>query len=93
MPGSSYDSPNRPKESSPEVESLMSWAMLVLRRDGQVPARHHRLLIAELDRLSRGAIDRLMVLMPPGSAKSTYASLLFPAWWFTQHPTSSVIAT
>jgi predicted phage terminase large subunit-like protein len=34
-----------------------------------------------------------MVLMPPGSAKSTYASLLFPAWWFTQHPTSSVIAT
>ena len=34
-----------------------------------------------------------MVLMPPGSAKSTYASLLFPAWWFTQHPDSSVIAT
>jgi len=34
-----------------------------------------------------------MVLMPPGSAKSTYASLLFPAWWFTQHPASSVIAT
>jgi hypothetical protein len=34
-----------------------------------------------------------MVLMPPGSAKSTYGSLLFPAWWFTQHPASSVIAT
>ncbi|MEJ0016763.1 MAG: phage terminase large subunit [Acetobacteraceae bacterium] len=34
-----------------------------------------------------------MVLMPPGSAKSTYASLLFPAWWFTQHPASAVIAT
>ncbi len=33
-----------------------------------------------------------MVLMPPGSAKSTYASLLFPAWWFTLHPDSSVIA-
>jgi len=33
-----------------------------------------------------------MVLMPPGSAKSTYASVLFPAWWFTQHPASSVIA-
>jgi predicted phage terminase large subunit-like protein len=29
--------------------------------------------------------------MPPGSAKSTYASILFPAWWFTQHPRSSVI--
>jgi len=32
-----------------------------------------------------------MILMPPGSAKSTYASILFPTWWFTQHPQSSVI--
>jgi predicted phage terminase large subunit-like protein len=32
-----------------------------------------------------------MVLMPPGSAKSTYASVIFPAWWFIQHPTSSII--
>ncbi len=93
MPGSSYDSQNQPEESSPEIVSLMGWAKLVLQRDGQMPAKHHRLLIAELDRISRGDIDRLMVLMPPGSAKSTYTSLLFPAWWFTQHPTSSVIAT
>jgi predicted phage terminase large subunit-like protein len=93
MQGSSYDSQSQPKESSPQIENLMGWAMLVLQRDGQVPAKHHRLLIAELDRISRGDIDRLMVLMPPGSAKSTYTSLLFPAWWFTQHPTSSVIAT
>lgn len=33
-----------------------------------------------------------MVLMPPGSAKSTYASVLFPSWWFAQHPRSSIIA-
>ena len=32
-----------------------------------------------------------MILMPPGSAKSTYASVIFPAWWFTQHPRTSVI--
>jgi predicted phage terminase large subunit-like protein len=32
-----------------------------------------------------------MILMPPGSAKSTYASVLFPAWWFIQHPASSII--
>lgn len=32
-----------------------------------------------------------MILMPPGSAKSTYASVIFPAWWFTQHPRSSII--
>jgi predicted phage terminase large subunit-like protein len=33
-----------------------------------------------------------MVLMPPGSAKSTYCSVIFPIWWFTQHPRSSVIS-
>ena len=33
-----------------------------------------------------------MILMPPGSAKSTYASVLFPVWWFSQHPRSSVIS-
>lgn len=42
--------------------------------------------------MSLGEIDRLMVLMPPGSAKSTYASILFPAWWFIQHPNTSIIA-
>ncbi|WP_428493712.1 phage terminase large subunit [Rhodopila sp.] len=30
--------------------------------------------------------------MPPGSAKSTYASVIFPAWWYTQHPRSSIIS-
>jgi predicted phage terminase large subunit-like protein len=33
-----------------------------------------------------------MILMPPGSAKSTYASVIFPAWWFAQHPHSSIIS-
>lgn len=32
-----------------------------------------------------------MVCMPPGSAKSTYASVLFPAWWLAQGPNRSVI--
>jgi predicted phage terminase large subunit-like protein len=33
-----------------------------------------------------------MILMPPGSAKSTYGSIIFPVWWFTQHPRTSVIS-
>ena len=57
------------------------------------PAPHHRLLLDELSAVSQGDNDRLMVLMPPGSAKSTYGSVLFPPWWFTEHPRSSVIAT
>ena len=54
--------------------SLTDWAVHAL-PDGQVPARHHRLMIDELERVAAGRCDRLMVLMPPGSAKSTYASL------------------
>jgi predicted phage terminase large subunit-like protein len=45
-----------------------------------------------LERLARGETQRLMLLLPPGSAKSTYASRLFPAWWLARHPLSAVIA-
>jgi predicted phage terminase large subunit-like protein len=72
--------------------SLTDWASLALADEGHTPARHHKLLIAALEDVAAGSCDRLMVLMPPGAAKSTYASVLFPAWWFTQHPTSSIIA-
>ncbi len=70
----------------------MAWAAQTLGVDGMVPAAHHRLLLARLQAVADGTIDRLMVLMPPGSAKSTYSSVLFPVWWFTRHPTTSVIA-
>jgi predicted phage terminase large subunit-like protein len=56
------------------------------------PARHHRLLIEKLEAVSRGETDRLLVCMPPGAAKSTYTSVLFPGWFLAQHPSASVIA-
>ena len=56
------------------------------------PAAHHLRLLADLERLDAGSIDRLMVLMPPGSAKSTYVSVLLPAWWLHRRPGSAVIA-
>lgn len=42
--------------------------------------------------MARGETKRLMVLMPPGSAKSTYASDLFPAWYLAQAPNRRIIA-
>lgn len=71
---------------------LTAWATLALAPRGQVPAAHHRLIIQELQALTTGATDRLMLLLPPGSAKSTYASVVFPPWWFVQHPGSSILA-
>ena len=58
----------------------------------QAPAEHHLYLIAALERLERGEIDRLLVCMPPGSAKSTYSSVAFPSWYLAKNPTKSVIA-
>lgn len=72
--------------------SLAEWASLVLDRSGLRPARHHFFLIEHLEQLADGSSDRLMVLMPPGSAKSTIVSVLFPAWWFVRHPRTSIIA-
>jgi len=66
--------------------------MHVLNFRDQSPATHHRLLLRELQALSQGTIDRLLVHMPPGSAKSTYASAIFPTWWFGQLPGNSIIA-
>ena len=58
---------------------------------GYTPAAHHRLLIGYLEALERGEIERLMVLMPPGSAKSTYASVLFPPWFMGRNPSAAVL--
>jgi predicted phage terminase large subunit-like protein len=71
--------------------SLNDWADYVLTPLGQHPAPVHRHLLAALDRVGSGEIDRLMLLLPPGHAKSTYASVLFPAWWFSRHKASSII--
>ena len=81
-----------PRETGDGPGTLAAWAECVLEPRGYTPARHHKLLMDRLTLVAEGAIDRLMVLMPPGSAKSTYASLIFPAWWLARQPTSSVIA-
>lgn len=47
--------------------------------------------MAELEAVERGEVERLMVLMPPGSAKSTYASILFPPWFMGRNDSASVL--
>lgn len=63
----------------------------VLAEVGTEPAAHHRLMIAELQRVASDPDARLMLFLPPGSAKSTYASVLFPAWFLAQEPALKVI--
>jgi predicted phage terminase large subunit-like protein len=68
-----------------------AWCEHVLEPLGQRPAKHHRLIIRELQDVGRGENDRLMLFLPPGSAKSTYASILFPAWFLAQAPNQTMI--
>lgn len=63
-----------------------------------IPAEHHRIINRRLMQLEAGqevegrVLDRLMILAPPGSAKSTYASIMFPAWFAGRNPKKDIIA-
>jgi predicted phage terminase large subunit-like protein len=61
------------------------------RLHGFVPARHHEFLCDKLMDVEAGQIGRLMILMPPGSAKSTWASVLFPPWFMGRNPRKNII--
>lgn len=69
-------------------KSLTEFARLC----GFEPARHHALLINALEAVERGELRRLAVFMPPGSAKSTYASKLFPPWLMQRQPQANILA-
>src|SRR5262249_12016299 len=68
--------------------NLIEWC----RHCGYEPAPHQRLLIDRLERVARGEIRRLAVFMPPGSAKSTYASILFPPHVMANAPNRAILA-
>jgi hypothetical protein len=72
--------------------SFLPFCVEALSVRGESPALHHRLICSELEAVARGRCKRLMILAPPGSAKTTYTFRLFPAWYFAFRPSSSIIA-
>lgn len=68
--------------------SLTEWC----RSCGYEPAAHHRLIIEGLEDVAAGRVDRLALFLPPGSAKSTYASVLFPPWYLAGASSKAIIA-
>lgn len=68
--------------------NLTDWA----RYCGFEPALHHRLINRELEALERGEFDNLEISAPPGSAKTTYASHLFPPWYLARNPAHLVLS-
>lgn len=76
------DIPGAPVEDD-ETMLLPAW-------DRPVTA-HIKLLTDTFQKVESGEIPRLMVFMPPGSAKSTYGSKLFPAWFIGRKRGRSVL--
>lgn len=58
---------------------------------GLPAAAHHRLLIEALEAMERDELDRLLVIWPFGHAKSTWGSIIWPAWYLGKHPDHSII--
>ena len=55
--------------------SLTEWA----RHRGFEPAQHHQLIIREMEEFLESEDEVLLLFAPPGSAKSTYVSVLLPS--------------
>lgn len=55
-------------------------------------AGHHKVIAEQLDRVLRGEIDRLMLLVPPRHGKSELASRNFPAFALGHKPDWQVIS-
>jgi hypothetical protein len=60
--------------------SFEVWCEHALLPIRQKPALHHKLVASALQDVAEGRCDRLMLLLPPGSAETTYASDLYPPW-------------
>lgn len=72
-------------------QSMHGYAAYTL-PEGQTVMPHHALVCAALDAVHSGECDRLIVMMPPGSAKSTYGSTMFPAYFLGRNPQLNVLA-
>ena len=53
---------------------------------------HHQLIIHEIESFLDSEEQVLLLFAPPGSAKSTYVSVLLPSWYLANNPNHSVLA-
>ena len=53
---------------------------------------HHRVMGDMFERMRAGKVKRGMIFMPPGCSKSSFCSILFPAWLLGQRPSGRVLS-
>jgi predicted phage terminase large subunit-like protein len=57
----------------------------------EFPAFHHRFFCTKLMQAARKQTRRLMINCPPGHAKSTYCSRMFPSWYLGNNSKHKII--
>lgn len=77
------DVPGRPATEDPDADFFLPIETRI--------APHHRLILQAFDRTSKRKHGRLMVFLPPGSAKSTYGSVVFPTRYLSESPNRKLI--
>ena len=69
---------------------FQAWCEYRMAKQERHLAKHHVLICQSIEQLLGDQLGKrgLILLMPPGSAKSTYTSVLLPAWFLNpeQHP-------
>lgn len=79
----SIEIPGKPVEDDPDAWLFKPVETAV--------ASHHLLLLQAIERTATRRHGRLMVFMPPGSAKSTYCSVVAPSWLMGRQPDLRII--
>lgn len=54
-------------------------------------AVHHQIMMAALNEVAEGRLKRLMMMLPPGSAKSSYTSVVFPSYFLGRFEGTKII--
>ena len=72
------------------TESLIAFTEFTYERYKTAP--HHRQIAEQLERVERGEVDRLMLLVPPRHGKSELASIRWPAWYLGRHPDAQFLS-
>jgi len=81
----SVDIPGTPASEDPEAELFKPIETSV--------ALHHRVIMDAIQDTVMRPMGRLMIFAPPGSAKSSYASVVAPAWCLSKWPGYRIILT
>ena len=79
-------------ERNAALSSYEAYCSMAASRRGWALASHHRLIVNAVDDVvcRRGPM-RLLIIAPPGSAKSTYGTQMIPGYFFAREPLGLMI--